>query len=335
MELNKAIAYFAEWSSHKYTSRTVEIYVMHLRRFVAFVGDKRIEAINLMDDIVAYKRHLEKGGLRDNTINLAMIALRQLWKALYCMERQLNIRLPFMADMIPIKKLVVARSHRPISVEQHAALMGAISSGFPQPFIQARDQAIFALLYDTGLRISELTSLNVSNLDMTRRSLEVVTKKRRDHFKKRESYWTVETGILLMRYLERRAELTTSDTLFINMIDRDRLNARSIQRNLKTYLKSAGLDPSGVSPHSFRHSVGKRAAEHQMYPPLLQALLGHRHPNSTQVYYNIQNEALRREYHTKLGDMRTEKVLAQLSKPTGKRMRSDMDRRGIGLRPRP
>jgi len=87
---------------------------------------------------------------------------------------------------------------------------------------------------------------------------------------------------------------------------------------LKLYLKAAGLDPSGVSPHSFRHSVGKRAAQSQMYPPLLQSLLGHRNPNSSQVYYNIQNEALRQEYHTKLGDMRTEKVLKAIVHKAGK-----------------
>jgi len=125
----------------------------------------------------------------------------------------------------------------------------------------------------------------------------------------------------LLQYLDKRQELTSSDELFINLQGRDRLNVRSIQRNLKEYLRQAKLDPSGFSPHSFRHAVGKRAAASQMYPPLLQSLLGHRNPNSSQVYYNIQNEALRQEYHTKLGDMRTEKVLAQIrNKPKGNRV---------------
>jgi integrase len=144
--------------------------------------------------------------------------------------------------------------------------------------------------------------------------------KRVDRFKRREAYWTLETHMVLLEYLDRRQELTNGDQLFINVQDRRRLSSRSIQRCLKEYLRQTKVDPSGISPHSFRHSVGKRAAASQMYTPLLQSLLGHRNPNSSQVYYNIQNEALRREYHTKLGDLRTEKVLQALkNKPVPKR----------------
>ena len=215
-----------------------------------------------------------------------------------------------MADMIPVKNLVVACSHRPIGEEQFAALIDAITDQVAVlPFIRARDLAIFRLLYDTGLRISELTALNVSSLDMVRRSATVVTRKRVDHLKEREVYWTIETHMALLDYLEHRRQLTATDALFINLHDRSRLSPRSIQRSLKDHLRRAGLDPSGISPHSFRHAVGKRAAANQMYPPLLQSFLGHRNPASSQVYYNLQNEALRHEYHTKLGDMRAEKVL--------------------------
>src|SRR5690606_14088883 len=121
--------------------------------------------------------------------------------------------------------------------------------------------------------------------------------------------WTIETHMALLDYLDHRQQLTATNALFINLHDRSRLSPRSIQRSLKAHLRRAGLDPSGVSPHSFRHAVGKRAAASQMYPPLLQSLLVHRIPNSSQVYYNLQNEVLRHEYHTKLGDLRTEKVL--------------------------
>lgn len=310
MELTRAIEYFSQWSQRKYSMRTVEVYIGHLRQFVAFTGDKPIEEVHLFDDIIAYARHLEKAGRHANTVNLAMTSLRQLWKAMYGLERELGIRLPFMADMIPLKSLVVARSHRPITDEEFFALIEAVATASQTlPFIRARDLAIFTLLYDTGLRVSELTALQVSSLDLVRRSAKVTTRKRRDTFKFRETYWTIETHMALLAYLDLRQELTSSDVLFINLKERDRLTPRSIQRSLKTYLKAAKLDPSGVSPHSFRHAVGKRAAETQMYPPLLQMLLGHRNPNSSQVYYNIRNEALRHEYHTKLGDLRTEKVL--------------------------
>lgn len=116
-----------------------------------------------------------------------------------------------------------------------------------------------------------------------------------------------------MHYLERRSEVTNSDVLFLNLPKYDRLTQRTIQRRLKDYLRYAKLDPAGVTPHSFRHAVGKRAAAAQMYPPHLQDLLGHRNPNSSKVYYNVTNEDLRQAYHTKIGDMQTDKLLARLS----------------------
>ncbi len=324
MRFEQCINYFQEWAHRRYSARTTEIYIGHLRRFAIFIEDKDIESIRHFDDLMAYIRHLERKGMNDSTINLAMVALRQLWKAMYALERQLDIRLPFMTDMIPIKSGVVARSHQPIEAAEFDKLLIAVQESSISPFMRLRDLVIFRLLYDTGVRISELTALDVSSLDLERRSAKVITRKRRDPNRFRETYWTLDTHYLLLHYLERRTEFTADGPLFINAKDRGRLTPRSIERILKGHLKQAGIDPSRFSPHSFRHSVGKRAAENQMYPPLLQSLLGHRHPSSSQVYYNLQNEDLRREYHTKLGDMRSEKILSALSrKPAAKAKKSD------------
>ena len=320
MEMSRAIEYFVQWGQRKYTNRTVEIYVGHLRRFLRYTGDKSIEEVHLFDDVIAYARKLEKGGASDNTVNLAMTALRQLWRAMFNLERQLKITVPFRPEMIPIKNLVVAKSHKPITEEQYESLLLAIESATgQQPFIRIRDRAMFALLHDTGLRVSELVDLDVKSLDMERRSVSVVTRKRTDRMKEREVYWTEETHMLMLRFLERRREWTNTEPLFFSVSHLERITTRSVQRSLKYYLRAAKIDPSSLSPHSFRHGVGRRAAAQQMYPPLLQAYLGHRNPNSSQVYYNVQNERLRHEYHTKLGDLRTEKVLkAVIERPVEK-----------------
>lgn len=313
MRFDQCINYFAEWARRKYSARTTEIYIGHLRQFNAYIEDKDIQQVRHFDDVLGYIRHLERKGINDSTINLAMTALRQLWRTMYGLERQFGIQLPFLADLIPVKSGVVAKSHRPIDSEDFHKLVQAIQASDGVPFKRLRDLVIFRLLYDTGVRVSELTALDVSSLDMVRRSAKVITRKRRDTMKFRETYWTMDTHYLLLHYLERRGEYTAQGPLFINLDGHKRLSSRSIQRVLKEYLNAAGIDPGSYSPHSFRHSVGKRAAASQMYPPLLQSLLGHRNANSSQVYYNIQNEALRHEYQTKLGDLRPDKVLAHLT----------------------
>jgi site-specific recombinase XerD len=308
MRFDQCINYFEEWARRKYSARTTEIYIGHLRRFSTFINAKDIESVQHFEDVMGYIRHLERRGINDSTINLAMIALRQLWKAIYGLERQFGIQVPFLADMIPVKSGVVTKSHQPIDVDDFEKLLVAVQDSSAVPFMRLRDLTIFRMLYDTGVRISELTALDVSSLDLVRRSAKVITRKRRDAVKFRDTFWTLDTHFILLNYLEMRSTYTQDGPLFINLDDHGRISPRSIQRILKTYLKAAGIDPSRFSPHSFRHSVGKRAAAEQMYPPLLQALLGHRNTNSSVVYYNVQNESLRKEYHAKLGDMRPEKV---------------------------
>ncbi len=303
MKFQKCIEYFSEWGHGKYSARTLEVYVGHLKQFVAYIDNKDIEAISLFDDVITYVRKLERQGLADNTINIRMIAIRQCWKAMYGLENQLGIKLPFSAEMIPVKSGVVPTSHKPISEKEFNVLITTLSEKMViDPFIKIRDITIFYFLYDTGLRVSELCDLDISDLDMERRSAKVRSRKRRDRFKHREVYWTFETHLVLSQYLQVRSQYSGKEALFINQRFHERLTTRSIQRGLKGYCKDARLVEKPITPHSFRHSVGERAAKNQMYPPLLQSLLGHKNPNSSQVYYNIHNESLRVEYHKKIGD---------------------------------
>lgn len=313
MKLNKALALFADYASEKYTPRTIEVYMGNLRQFQKHIGNKNVERISLFDDIISYSQHLRRTGRQPATVNLCMTALRQLWHMLFLLERQFNLTLPFRPLAIPIRKLTITRSHQAITEKDYKRLMRAIESMEPlRPFVRIRDLAIYSLLYDTGLRVNELTGLNIDQLDMVRRSLEVVTEKRRDANKRREVYWTLSTHYFLSKYLEARKEVTGREELFVNSREFKRITSKSIQRNMKVYLKEAGIDPGKYSPHSFRHGVGMRAASKQMYPPLLQQYLGHISPNNTQVYFNLQNEDLRKEWAAKLGDKSTGSMVGQV-----------------------
>ncbi len=309
MTFPEAINFFIEWGRRRYANKTLEIYVGHLRRFEAFIGEKPIEELNMFEDVLKYARSLEVKGRSENTVNLAMTSIRQLWKVLKSVEKQLGFELLFSPEAIPIKTVTTSKSHQPIVEEDYIKLTEAIlNDASQQPFVRLRDMAIFQLLHDTGVRVSELTNLDITSLDLRRQSAEVVTRKRRDSAKFREVYWTHETHKTLLLYLDRRSDFSDGSALFINLKNFGRLSPRSIQRSLKHYLKEAGIDPTSLSPHSFRHGFGRRAAAKQMYPPYLQQYLGHRNANSSQVYYNVQNNSVRQEYHAKLGDLTLDKL---------------------------
>lgn len=300
MHFSKAVSYFKRYNTNKYSGRTLEIYGLQLRRFCVFINDKEVEDIHLFDDVLEYQQQLEGLGRSDNTINLAMIAIRQLFIMLDNMESQLDIKLPFKAGLIPIKKEVSVRPHEPITEEQFNTFINAIRTcEKTQPFIRIRDEAIFRVLYDSGMRVSELTSLNLSDIDLNRSAIEVITLKRKDANRKREVYWTEATDEVLRKYLELRKDYS-GEALFVNARDGDRINRRSIQRSMRIYKANCGMKDIRISPHSFRHGLGMRAVEKRIYPPLLQAYLGHKNPASSQVYYNIQNDNLRSEFMTKM-----------------------------------
>lgn len=299
MTFDVAISKFLLWGGEQYQDRTIKLYVDHLHRFSKFIKNKLVEDVKLLDDVIGYKRYLKDRGIADTTINMSMTSLRQLWKALTAIEHELGIRMPFSWSAIPLKKGTMSVSHKPITSENFQKLITAMHA--KNSFILARDVSMFRLFYDCGMRASELTSLNIPQINIADCSLTIITRKRQDNVKYRQLFFTRETAKAVATYLDLREMYPTNDTLFINF-KCGRLTVRSIERNLKKYCTQAGIDPKNHRPHGFRHGWGMRAAKARMYHPYLQQALGHSNLNSSKVYLNIQNEDLRNEYHLKMGD---------------------------------
>ncbi len=295
MTIEEALELFIRWGKNDYSDRTLDVYVGYIRKFSKFIGGKDISEVSLFDDLIVYAEKLRKQGSADNTVNLTMTALRQLWKFL---ENATGQKLPFGREVIPIKKGVRVNSHKPIEQKD----FNRIVSFFDKHKKGIRDEAILKTLYSTGVRVSELIALNVSDIDLNNQTIVVITRKRKDLVKKRQVPYTLDTQEAIRFWLNIRKEIAKSPALFVNFRGGKRLTTRSIQRIVKDCCKSAGLDNIKITPHSFRHSVGMRSAEAQMYPPFLQDLLGHTSLSSSKVYYNLKNPSLIKEYHERIGD---------------------------------
>lgn len=303
MKFSQATKTFYEIGQGNYSAKTLALYSDHLRRFEVFIENKNIEDIGVIDDVLNYRRQLERRGLSDSTINLSMTALRQMWKTLCGLERELKITMPFMWYAIPIKKGIVARSHRPIETSEFKDILNEVTD--KTDFQVARDNAILYTLFHSGMRVSELTALNVSSLNISDQSILTVTRKRRDGKATRRVYLPKEAMVVLTTYLDIREDKATSESLFVDSIYGKRLTPRTIQRVVKFYSKKAGLDGTLFKPHSFRHGWGKRAAQLQMYPPHIQAQLGHTNLSGSEVYFNITNTALKQEVLQKMDVMKS------------------------------
>ncbi len=158
-----------------------------------------------------------------------------------------------------------------------------------------RDRAILELLFSTGLRVSELVSLNHEQINLDRREFGVIGKGK----KSRIVFISQRAADWIARYLTARRD--TYKPLFIRYsgseIDLDegekmRLTARSVERVVKKYVRAARL-PVDASVHTLRHSFATDLLTNGADIRSVQEMLGHKNIATTQIYTHITNKQLR------------------------------------------
>lgn len=155
-----------------------------------------------------------------------------------------------------------------------------------------RDSAILEVLYACGVRLAEIQGLNVADVELPRREILVLGKGAKER-------WVVfgqRTELVLGRYLsEGRPELAVSSgasghtpALFLNRYGQ-RLSRRSIEILVRRYAAEAGTK-GGVHPHTLRHSFATHMLEGGADLRVIQELLGHSSPATTQIYTHVTGQ---------------------------------------------
>ncbi len=181
----------------------------------------------------------------------------------------------------------------PLTIEEIGRLLDAPDRSGPAGI---RDRAILELLYGAGLRISELTGLDVDDLDLETRAVRVLGKggKERDVPIGRTA--TDATSAYLTRVRPTFVTARSSSALFLNARG-GRLTRQSCARMLHRAARVAGIDRA-VSLHTLRHSFATHLLEGGADVRVVQELLGHASVATTQVYTLVTAEHLREAYET-------------------------------------
>jgi len=181
---------------------------------------------------------------------------------------------------------------KPISVGQIRCLL-------EQPNKQAkqeakRDAAILQLLYASGMRVSELVSLNLDDIDTDGGYVRCFGK----GHKERIIPIHRQAGLVVQEYLkEDRPQLVRGrdeEALFLNARG-ERLTRQGLWQILKEYAKSAGLEIE-ITPHTLRHSFATHMLSGGADLRSVQELLGHANISTTQVYTHLTTDHIRRSY---------------------------------------
>jgi integrase/recombinase XerC len=158
-----------------------------------------------------------------------------------------------------------------------------------------RDRAILETLYSAGLRVAELTGLNLDDVDLDTGLATVRGKGKRE----RLALFGPPALAALRHWLAQRDTVSgrarSQAALYLNKRG-TRLTTRSVGRLLQKYLAQAGLDPR-ASPHTLRHSFATHLLDRGADIRSVQELLGHRSLANTQIYTHVTTHRLRDSYH--------------------------------------
>jgi integrase/recombinase XerD len=157
-----------------------------------------------------------------------------------------------------------------------------------QRSIKLRNKVILALLYSSGLRVSELVSLKVDDVEPGDRTIRIRGKGEKD----RIVLFNEETRLLIENYLDIR--VNQGEYLFLNRFGNP-LTTRYIQMMIKNYAKLAGINKK-VTPHILRHSFATHLLKNGVDIRAIQQLLGHSNLSTTQIYTSVDMQTLRTVY---------------------------------------
>lgn len=220
-------------------------------------------------------------------IRLEFAALRSFYK--FLMQRQGLKTNPLAEVQLPKleKKLPLALTLKQIN-ELLAAPLKAEREKQAPAWVPARDAAILELFYSSGLRLQELVSLNVADIDPYSESVRVFGKGRKER--------VVPVGAPALEAIQRYRQLARVEAgpLFISKLRR-RLTPLAVQHMMKKYLRHTRI-PISLSPHKLRHSFATHLLDAGADLRSVQSLLGHASLSTTQIYTHITVERLKKAY---------------------------------------
>ncbi len=272
-------------SERRMSAHTIDSYRRDLGRLATFCGS---QGISNWSDLVpqqarTYVARLHRDGLSGSSIRRMLSAGRSLYR--YLVRENLARNNPFVGLAAPKSS---KRLPKTLSTDQATRLMQVMDDGF----LALRDRAMLELLYSSGLRLAELVSLDLPDVDLQDEVVRVTGKGAKTRVVPVGRYAREALRI----WLGARAKTVVSGelALFIGRNGR-RLGARSVQLRLRFWARQLQIGMA-VNPHMLRHSFASHLLESSGDLRAIQELLGHANISTTQIYTHLDFQHLARIY---------------------------------------
>ena len=280
------------WIEKGLSQNTLDSYRSDLEQFSSWLEKNNLNYIKTSKkEILSYLSFLFQKGLGSKTVARKLSSLKSffrylVFKSIIPNDPSSDVETPKLLKSIP----------KSISEKEVEALLAAPDE---KTDIGLRDKTMIETLYSCGLRISELTNLELLNLNLRQGVIRVIGKGQKERL--------VPMGDQLIGLLElyissSRKNLLNkrhSDFLFLSTRGQ-RMTRQSFWHRIKHYCLASGFEPDKISPHVLRHAFATHLLNNGADLRVVQLLLGHSDLNTTQIYTEVARQRLKRlhtEHH--------------------------------------
>ena len=261
---------------------TIKNYQHDINRLIN-LNDKKLTEIN-SEDIRLSLSKLHASGLSGKSLSRILSSWRGCF--LFLNKSQLMKYDPTSGIKAPKSKKKLPQT---LSIDQVFNLINIPQTGF----IDTRDKAILEFFYSSGLRLSELVNIHISDIDMSEQTLKVLGKGNKFRIVPigRKAIEALNLWILQRNKLNK---ILDSELLFLNQHGK-KLTARAIQYRLKFWAQKNNI-PENIHPHLLRHSFASHVLQSSQDLRAVQELLGHSNISTTQIYTHLDFQHLSKIY---------------------------------------
>jgi len=298
MLFKDAIDQFSGWRQIKVSGHTVKRYDKVLRIFCLYLRNPHIESITL-NDVMNYLNMMKYLGWKRNGIIIVTLGLKKFFE-FYNLQKFSVLNEALIPT--PRKEYNIPRI---ATVQGFKKLINSIPKDNKPHHI--RNRALISLIWDTGARNGEIIALNVSDLDLNKRTALIKSEKSRGRRPIREIFWTPSTNALLKRWVQKRKHLLQLftfedlDALFVsiskcgqNATRGKRMSVVGVAELLRTNSNRAGIPT--LNAHSMRHFMGRDIVNKGGSNSDVSNILGHSSLESSMIYTMMTGPDLQRRY---------------------------------------
>jgi len=272
---------------YEVSHQTTRSNIIDLSLFKRYLNEQRLKSIT-GKVVMGFQVYLKKKRFNTgSSMNRKLFSLRSYTTYLKTLDIDGADKLPF-KDILKIR-LGYRNGPQALTVDQVKEIFKQIDKN---SFLGIRDYCVYAFMYNLGLRVGEVHGLKVNDIDFKARKLTVTGK----GGKRRTLHITDEMSGIISEWLAVRDNFSNSgtiDSLFISKKGNP-LAVRTMEDNFKKIIAASGINTYfNVTPHTLRHSFASHLNDKDVDILILQSLLGHATPRSTEIYIHPSEQRVR------------------------------------------